>query len=134
MEASKSHRLAAIFLALGLVPIPTASQATQLRPMTVRQFDILRRAAENPADGFWASVAFDNYMIGLFEGFILLTAPDSPTQTGQSFCLPAAFTTGSAADVFFRLRAELDVAIGEAGGEELVAPKFLAHLYQMFPC
>jgi hypothetical protein len=103
------------------------TQPADFGPMSVGKFDVLKRAAANSANGYWAKVAYQEYVNGLLEGLVLAGGD-------RSFCLPPQMKTGSVNDVFVQLVTEVEAAIRNARHSDQVAILTLQHLRKKYPC
>ena len=126
--------LAALLCAIAITggrPASVAAQATiVLAPMTVENYRVLQRVSRNAG---WASTAYKNYLVGLFEG--LLYSEGGSESGAKLFCLPPAVRdSGKLSDVFEWMETELNNVAAKAQPNAMVARVYLAHLAQNFPC
>jgi hypothetical protein len=112
-------------------PASVAAQPTiVLAPMTVESYRVLQRVSRNAG---WASTAYKNYLIGLFEG--LLYSEGGSEGGAKLFCLPPSVRdTGKLSDTFEWMETELNNVVAKAQPNAMVARVYLAHLSQNFPC
>jgi hypothetical protein len=126
--------LAVLWLLCAMVtwrPADAAAQATiTLAPMNVENFRVLQRVSRNAG---WASTAYKNYLVGLFEG--LLYSEGGSESGAKLFCLPAAVRdSGKLSDTFEWLENELTNVLAKAQPNAMVARIFVAHLSLNHPC
>ena len=126
--------LAVLLFAFGVAgwwPVGVAAQPTiVLAPMTVESYRVLQRVSRNAG---WASTAYKNYLVGLFEG--LLYSEGGSESGAKLFCLPAAVRdTGKLSDIFEWMETELNKIVATAQPSAQVARIYVAHLSQNFPC
>jgi hypothetical protein len=131
---SAMRRLAVLWLlCAGALWVPTGAvaQATiTLAPMNVESFRVLQRVSRNAG---WASTAYKNYLVGLFEG--LLYSEGGSEGSAKLFCLPATVRdSGKLSDTFEWLENELTNVVAKAQPNAMVARIFVAHLSQNHPC
>jgi hypothetical protein len=112
-------------------PADAAAQATiTLAPMNVENYRVLQRVSRNAG---WASTAYKNYMVGLFEG--LLNSEGGSENGAKLFCIPPAVRdSGKLSDTFEWMETELTNVVAKAQPNAMVARIFVAHLSQNFPC
>jgi hypothetical protein len=124
----------ATMLALGLLcarlPQEVAAQPTLLRPMTVETYRVLQRVSRNAG---WASTAYRNYLVGLFEGLLSSEGSSVGERYGKLFCLPPG-KAGSISAAFEWMETELNTVVARARPDALVARIFVAHMTQKYPC
>jgi hypothetical protein len=113
------------------MPAGAAAQATiTLAPMNVENFRVLQRVSRNAG---WASTAYKNYLVGLFEG--LLHSEGGSEGGAKLFCLPAAVRdSGKLSDTFEWMENELTNVVAKAQPNAMVARIFVAHLSHNYPC
>jgi len=126
--------LAALLLSMGaagLWPAGAAAQATiVLAPMNVESYRVLQRVSRNAG---WASTAYKNYLVGLFEG--LLHSEGGAENPGKLFCVPAPVRdSGRLSDIFEFMETELNNVVAKAQPSAQVARIYVAHLSANFPC
>jgi hypothetical protein len=112
-------------------PAGAAAQATiTLAPMNVENYRVLQRVSRNAG---WASTAYKNYLVGLFEG--LLYSEGGTEGGGRLFCLPPTVRdSGKLSDTFEWMETELNNVVAKAQPNAMVARIYEAHLAQNFPC
>ena len=80
--------LAALLFAISAAIQATVGAAAQptivLAPVTVENYRVLQRVSRNAG---WASTAYKNYLVGLFEG-LLYAEGGSEQVAAKLFCLP----------------------------------------------
>lgn len=115
----------------GLWPAGAAAQVTiVLAPMNVENYRVLQRVSRGAG---WASTAYKNYLVGLFEG--LLYSEGGSEGGAKLFCLPTAVRdSGKLSDIFEWMETELNNVVAKAQPNAMVARIYLAHLSQNFPC
>ena len=106
-------------------------QPTVLQPMSVETYRVLQRVSRNAG---WASTAYRNYLIGLFEGLMSSEGEAAGDRFGRLFCLPPERGRGSIADTFEWLETELNNVVAKAQPNAYVARIFVAHLTTSYPC
>jgi hypothetical protein len=107
-----------------------SAQPTLLKPVTVETYRVLLRVSRNAG---WASTAYRNYLVGLFEGLLSSEGSSAGDRHGKLFCVPAG-KGNSIAATFEWLEKELNLVVAKAGPNELVARIFVSHLTQKYPC
>jgi len=112
-------------------PAGAAAQATiTLAPMNVENYRVLQRVSRNAG---WASTAYKNYLVGLFEG--LLYSEGGSESGAKLFCLPPAVRdSGKLSDTFEWMENELNNVAAKAQPNAMVARIFVAHLSLNHPC
>jgi hypothetical protein len=117
-------------LSCAVLPRGAVAQPTLLKPMTVENYRLLQRVSRNAG---WASTAYRNYLVGLFEGLLSSEGSAAGDRHGKLFCLPARHGASIAAS-FEWLENELNTVVARSKPETLVARIFVAHLTQKYPC
>jgi hypothetical protein len=102
-----------------------------LHPMTVETYRVLQRVSRNAG---WASTAYRNYLIGLFEGLLSSEGDAAGDRYGRLFCLPPERGRGSLAETYEWLEIELNNVVAKAQPNSLVARVFVTHLTTSYPC
>src|SRR5262245_19204025 len=117
----------------GLWPGCAAAQATiVLAPMNVENYRVLQRVSRNAG---WASTAYKNYLVGLFEGLLHAEGGAENAMTNKMFCLPPQVRdSNKLSDIFEWMETELNNLIANAQPSAQVARIYIAHLSQNFPC
>jgi len=117
----------------GLWPACAAAQATiVLAPMNVENYRVLQRVSRNAG---WASTAYKNYLVGLFEGLLHAEGGAENAMTNKMFCLPPQVRdSNKLSDIFEWMETELNNLIANAQPSAQVARIYIAHLSQNFPC
>lgn len=128
--------LAALLLSIGsagLWPAGAAAQATiVLAPMSVENYRVLQRVSRNAG---WASTAYKNYLVGLFEGLLYAEGGADNAVARKLFCLPPQVRdSGKLSEIFEWMESELTNAVAMAQPSAQVARIYVAHLSQNFPC
>jgi hypothetical protein len=129
------HVLAALLLisTMGLWAANAAAQVTiVLAPMNVENYRVLQRVSRNAG---WASTAYKNYLVGLFEGLLNAEGGAENAMTNKLFCVPSEVRDrGKLSDIFDWMQHELNAVVATAQPDARVAQVFVAHLSQKFPC
>ena len=99
--------------------------------MTVETYRVLQRVSRNAG---WASTAYRNYLIGLFEGLLSSEGDAAGDRHGRLFCLPPERGRGSLAETFEWMEIELNNVVAKAQPKSYVARIFVAHLTTSYPC
>jgi hypothetical protein len=125
--------LAALLFSLcvsGWWPTSAAAQATiVLAPMNVESYRVLQRVSRNAG---WASTAYKNYLVGLFEGLLY---SEGGTEGAKLFCLPPTVRdSGKLSDIFEWMESELNKVVANAEPNAMVARIYVTHLSHNFPC
>jgi hypothetical protein len=117
----------------GLWPACAEAQATiVLAPMSVENYRVLQRVSRNAG---WASTAYKNYLVGLFEGLLHVEGGADNPMTSKLFCLPSPVRdSNKLSDIFEWMESELNNLIANAQPSAQVARTYVAHLSQNFPC
>lgn len=102
-----------------------------LHPMTVETYRTLQRVARNSG---WASTAYRNYLIGLFEGLLSSEGDAAGDRHGRLFCLPPETGRGSLAQTFEWMEIELNNVVAKAEPNTYVSRIFVTHLSTSYPC
>jgi hypothetical protein len=102
-----------------------------LHPMSVETYRVLQRVSRNAG---WASTAYRNYLIGLFEGLLSSEGDAAGDRYGRLFCLPPERGRGSIAETFEWMEIELNNVVAKAPPNSYVARIFVAHLTASYPC
>jgi hypothetical protein len=110
-----------------------AAQATiVLAPMNVENYRVLQRVSRNAG---WASTAYKNYLVGLFEGLLHAEGGAENAMVNKLFCLPTPVRdTGRLSDIFEWMETELNKLVAAAQPSAQVARIYVAHLSLNFPC
>jgi hypothetical protein len=116
--------LCIICFASSAVPARAVAQPNVLHPMSVETYRVLQRVSRNAG---WASTAYRNYLIGLFEG---LLSSEGDAAGG----LPPERGRGSLAETFEWMETELNNVVAKAQPNSYVARIFVAHLTTSYPC
>ncbi len=111
------------------LPERAAAQPTLLSPMNVESYRVLQRVSRNAG---WASTAYRNYLVGLFEG--LLGPEAKATDDRRLFCLPIDRGRVSIAETFEWMELELNKVVANAQPSDLVARIYVGHLTASYPC
>ena len=111
--------------------VSAAAQPTVLQPMSVETYRVLQRVSRNAG---WASTAYRNYLVGLFEGLLSSEGDAAGDRYGRLFCLPPGQGKGSLADTFEWMETELNNVVARAQPNTYVARIFVAHLTSSYPC
>jgi hypothetical protein len=106
-------------------------QPSVLNPMTVETYRVLQRVSRNAG---WASTAYRNYLVGLFEGLLSSEGDAAGDRYGRLFCLPPESGRGSLGGTFEWLETELNNVVAKAQPNTYVARIFVAHLTTSYPC
>ena len=106
-------------------------QPSVLRPMTVETYRVLQRVSRNAG---WASTAYRNYLVGLFEGLLSSEGDAAGDRHGRLFCLPPESGGRSLAETFEWMETELNNVVAKAQPNTYVARIFVAHLTTSYPC
>ena len=119
--------------AASLVPASAKAQVTVvLAPMNVENYRVLQRVSRNAG---WASTAYKNYLVGLFEGLLHAEGGADNPMTNKLFCLPSRVRdSNKLSDIFEWMQTELDNLTANAQPSAQVARIYVAHLTQNFPC
>jgi hypothetical protein len=117
--------------AQGFDGVGALAQSHVLTPMNVETYRVLQRVARNAG---WASTAYRNYLIGLFEGLLSSEGNAPGDRYGKLFCLPADQTNSSLPKTFEWLENELNNVVAKAQPNAYVARIFVSHLTSSFPC
>jgi hypothetical protein len=123
---------AVLFCALACAAMPRSADAqpTLLRPMTVETYRVLQRVSRNAG---WASTAYKNYLVGLFEGVLSSEGSTVGDRHGKLFCIPAG--KGSSIPATFEwMETELNNVVARSKPDALVARIFVSHLTKKYPC
>jgi hypothetical protein len=120
----------AAMLSVALVPRGAIAQPTVLAPMTVETYRVLQRVSRNAG---WASTAYRNYLVGLFEGLLSSEGSVTGDRHGKLFCMPAG-KGASIATTFEWMESELNNVVAKAQPKALVARLFVSHLTEKYPC
>jgi hypothetical protein len=123
--------LAAAARAVAETSIALQPHPSVLNPMTVETYRVLQRVSRNAG---WASTAYRNYLIGLFEGLLSSEGDAAGDRYGRLFCLPPESGRGSIAQTFQWLETELNNVMAKAEPNTYVARIFVAHLTTSYPC
>ena len=109
------------------------AQATiVLAPMSVENYRVLQRVSRNAG---WASTAYKNYLVGLFEGLLHAEGGAENAMTNKLFCLPSEVRDrGQLSDIFEWMERELSIVVAKAQPDARVSRIFVTHLSQNFPC
>jgi hypothetical protein len=99
--------------------------------MSVDTYRVLQRVSRNAG---WASTAYRNYLIGLFEGLLSAEGNAVGDRFGRLFCLPPERRRGSISDTFEWMENELNNVVVKAEPNAYVARIFVAHLTTSYPC
>ncbi len=129
-------RIFAALLLIGSVDLWTAHARAQativLASMSVENYRVLQRVSRNAG---WASTAYKNYMVGLFEGLLQAEGGAQNAMTNKLFCLPSEVRDlDKLSDVFEWMEHELNIVVAKAQPNARVSPIFVKHLSQNFPC
>jgi hypothetical protein len=106
-------------------------QPSVLHPMTVETYRVLQRVSRNSG---WASTAYRNYLIGLFEGLLSSEGDTAGDRYGRLFCLPPESGRSSLAETFEWMEIELNNVVAKAQPNSYVARIYVAHLTTSYPC
>ena len=106
-------------------------QPSVFNPMSVETYRVLQRVSRNAG---WASTAYRNYLIGLFEGLLSSEGEAAGDRYGRLFCLPPERGRGSLAETFEWMEIELNNVVAKAQPNAYVARIFVAHLTTSYPC
>ena len=127
--------LALALCIVGAVPLvmvrASFAQPSVLHPMSVETYRVLQRVSRNAG---WASTAYRNYLVGLFEGLLISEGEAAGDRHGRLFCLPPERGSGSLAEKFEWLENELNNVVAKAKPNAYVASIFVAHLTANHPC
>jgi hypothetical protein len=120
-----------VLCAVGWWPASATAQVTiVLTPMNVENYRVLQRVSRNAG---WASTAYKNYLVGLFEG--LLYSEGGTEGGARLFCLPRTVRdSGKLSDTFEWMETELNKVVEKAQPNAMVARIYMAHLAQNYPC
>ena len=102
-----------------------------LHPMSVETYRVLQRVSRNSG---WASTAYKNYLIGLFEGLLSSEGEATGDRYGRPFCLPPERGRDSLAATFEWMEIELNNVVAKAQPNAYVARIFVTHLTTSYPC
>jgi hypothetical protein len=102
-----------------------------LNPMTVETYRVLQRVSRNSG---WASTAYRNYLVGLFEGLLSSEGDTAGDRYGRLFCLPPESGRSSLAETFEWMEIELNNVVAKAQPNTYVARIFVTHLATSYPC
>jgi hypothetical protein len=130
----RAFALALCVICLAGLVLPTAgavAQPTVLNPMNVETFRVLQRVSRNAG---WASTAYRNYLVGLFEGLLSPAGNASGDVQGRPYCLPVDRVSGPIHEMFEWLEKELNNVVAAAQPNDLVARIFVTHLTASYPC
>jgi hypothetical protein len=116
----------AAFVLCSVSTVDAHAQNSYAGPMDVRRFNVLKSAAQNKANGYWAEVAFQEYNNGLVESLF--------DKEGAVFCLPNQIKSGAVSDVFKQMTIEVEISVRNAGPSEFVSTLALRHLHRKYPC
>lgn len=127
---------AALLLSIGVAGLWSAGAAAQativLAPMNVENYRVLQRVSRNAG---WASTAYKNYLVGLFEGLLHAEGGAENAMASKLFCLPPQVRdSGQLSHIFEWMENELNNVVAKAQPNAQVAQIFGAHLSQNFPC
>jgi hypothetical protein len=117
-------------VALLSMALGAAAQPSVLHPMSVENYRVLQRVSRNAG---WASTAYRNYLIGLFEGLLSSEGDAAGDRYGRLFCLPPGKGTGIS-ETFEWMEIELNNVVARAQPNSYVARIFVAHLTANYPC
>jgi hypothetical protein len=109
----------------------TNVQSSVLHPMSVETYRVMQRVSRNAG---WASTAYRNYLVGLFEGLLSSEGEAAGDRYGRLFCLPPESGRGSIAETFEWMEIELNNVVAKAQPNAYVARIFVAHLTTSYPC
>ena len=131
--------LASVLLLLGTASLMTPAgaiaqtnvQSSILHPMSVETYRVLQRVSRNSG---WASTAYRNYLIGLFEGLLSSEGEAAGDRYGRLFCLPPEKGRSSISETFEWMETELNNVVAKAQPNTYVARIFVAHLTTSYPC
>jgi hypothetical protein len=120
-----------LFFSLAAVTLqPAFAERTDLKPMTVGTYRVMQQVAHNRG---WASTAYRNYLVGLFEGLLSSEGSTVDDRHGKVFCLPTG-KGRSIATAFEWMETELNNVVAKEKSNALVARVFVAHLTHKYPC
>ncbi len=102
-----------------------------LHPMTVETYRVLQRVSRNSG---WASTAYRNYLVGLFEGLLSSEGDTAGDRHGRLFCLPPESGGNSLAATFEWMETELNNVVAKAQPNTYVARIFVTHRATSYPC
>jgi hypothetical protein len=109
-----------------------AQPTIMLAPMNVENYRVLQRVSRNAG---WASTAYKNYMVGLFEGLLHAEGGAENAMTNKLFCLPPQVRDSSKlSDIFEWMESELNKLVATAQPSAQVAQIYVAHLSLNFSC
>ncbi len=94
----------------------------------------LSGVAAGVAESGWASTAYRNYLVGLFEGLLSSEGDAAGDRYGRLFCLPPERGRGSLAETFEWMEIELNNVVAKAQPNTYVARIFVTHLATSYPC
>ena len=117
--------------ALLAATVSASAQPTVLVPMSVENYRVLQRVSRNSG---WASTAYRNYLVGLFEGLLSSEGEAAGDRHGRLFCLPPGQAKHSLAATFEWMETELNNVVARAQPNTYVARLFVAHLTASYPC
>ena len=118
-------------VSFGTITRVAFAQPTVLQPMSVETYRVLQRVSRNAG---WASTAYRNYLVGLFEGLLSSEGDAAGDRFGRLFCLPPERARGSIAETFEWLETELNNVVAKAQPNTYVARIFVVHLTTSYPC
>jgi hypothetical protein len=116
---------------VGAEPNVLHPHTSVLHPMTVETYRVLQRVSRNSG---WASTAYRNYLIGLFEGLLSSEGDAAGDRYGRLFCLPPERGRGSLSETYEWLEIELNNVVAKAQPNSYVARIFVVHLTTSYPC
>ena len=137
MTVMRVLALTSLVLATASFMMPTGAiaqtnvQSSVLHPMSVETYRVLQRVSRNAG---WASTAYRNYLVGLFEGLLSSEGEAAGDRYGRLFCLPPERARGSLAETFEWMETELNNVVAKAQPNSYVARIFVAHLTTSYPC
>ncbi len=109
----------------------TNVQSSVLHPMSVETYRVMQRVSRNAG---WASTAYRNYLVGLFEGLLSSEGEAAGDRYGRLFCLPPEKGRSSISETFEWMETELNNVVAKAQPNTYVARIFVAHLTTSYPC
>ena len=123
---------AALLICAALCGSALAQATIVLAPMNVDNFRLLQRVSRNAG---WASTAYKNYMVGLFEGLLNAEGSSENNHSARLFCLPPPVRDSARlSDTFDWMETQLTNVVAKAESTDMVAKVFVAHLTKNFPC
>ena len=87
-----------------------------LHPMTVETYRVLQRVSRNAG---WASTAYRNYLVGLFEGLLSSEGDAAGDRYGRLFCLPPERGRSSLSETYEWLEIRAEQRRGEGAAQFL---------------